>query len=324
MPILSSSYISPVWLQGGHMQTVFPSLFRKASPLHFTREVIELPCNDVIDVDWITGVTQSTSIVIFSHGMEGNSKRKYITGMAKQFLQAGFDIVSRNCRGCSETMNKLAPMYHSGQTEDLHTLVATCIAKGYSSIILAGFSMGGNQTLKYLGELGTTAPAQLTCAVTFSVPCDLTGCAQALAQTSNALYVANFLHTLRRKVQQKHKQFPAEYPLQGLQKIRTLEQFDNRYTAPLFNYTSAKDYWQKESSLPLLASIAVPTLMVNAKNDPFLSPSCFPYPIALHSKYLYLETPQQGGHVGFTPRTGTCYWSDKRAVEFVQEIMGKK
>jgi predicted alpha/beta-fold hydrolase len=241
--------------------------------------------------------------------------------MALACVAAGWDVAARNFRACGGEMNLSPGMYHSGQTADLHCVVLHCLTCGYGRILLVGFSMGGNQILKYLGEYPAGVPEEVRGAAVFSVPCDLPGAARALDQPRNALYMRHFLGTLRDKVRLKHSLYPELYPLGGLDRIRTFAEFDQRYTAPAHGFASAEDYWEKAASLPHLAGIRVPTLLVNAANDPFLSPACFPRAVAGKNPFLTLEIPPQGGHVGFTPRTGGReYWSETRAVEFFASL----
>ena len=320
MPYLKdSSYKPPFWLMGGHLQTMYPVLFRKKPKMVSSREILSTPDGDriLLDIALAENNGRSKDVAILSHGLEGDSRRKYILGMGRAFLKRGVDVVARNFRCCGGEMNALPGMYHSGQTEDIQTVVNFCLKRGYKRIFLLGFSMGGNQVLKYLGEPEGRLPVQIAGAVVFSVPCDLTGCAKTLDMPSNRVYMEYFLRSLRVKIREKNRLYPELYPLQGLDDMKTFAEFDNRYTAPVHGFTSAADYWEKASSLPFLHKITVPTLLVNAKNDPFLSESCFPVALAKSHEHLFFEMPGQGGHVGFVPRHGSRYWSERRAVQFL-------
>ena len=319
MPYLStSSYKAPFWLPGGHIQTIFPNLFRKEEPVSMQRTRIPTPDGDEICLDTALSASNPARIaVILSHGLEGDSSRHYIAGMCRVFTAMGWDCAARNFRSCGGEMNKTEIMYHSGDTDDLHTVVEHCLGLGYNHLLLVGFSMGGNQVLKYLGEQPFRVPAAVRAAVTFSVPCDLPGAAVQLGKLRNRVYMRYFMKTLREKVRIKHAQFPYLYPLKGLDRITTFAEFDERYTAPIHGFSSAEDYWRRASSLPYLHRIRIPTLLVNARNDPFLSPRCSPVSIAENSPVFFLETPSDGGHVGFTSALGDgSYWSELRAVNF--------
>lgn len=319
MPHLDASdYRPPVWLPGGHAQTIFPALFRTIGKLPFKRVRIDTPDHDHFDLDILScGQKPARGAVILSHGLEGDSRRKYIRGMCRALAGLGWDCVARNFRACGGAINKASCMYHSGETGDLRLTVDYCLKAGYERVLLVGFSMGGNQTLKYLGEDPDQVPPQVAGAAAFSVPCDLVGSARELARPANAVYMLYFLRTLRMKVRLKHASYPDLYPLKGLEAISSFKEFDDSYTAPVHGFASAEDYWRKSSSLQFLSGIRVPTLLVNAWNDPFLSPECYPTDIARKSRFLTLETPAHGGHVGFVPPFGQeMYWSEQRAAQF--------
>lgn len=327
MPCLqTSTYQAPKWLPSGHSQTIFPSLFRRVPQVAFTRGKLTTSDGDFIILDRHTvdghrDGGEPKTVVLLSHGLEGNSRRKYMRGMCLAFAAQGWDCLSRNFRACGGQMNLTPGMYHSGQTEDLHTVINHCLDLGYERVLLVGFSMGGNQTLKYLGEDPGRVPPQVAGAVVFSVPCDLPGAAVVLDEPRNAVYMRYFLRTLRQKVRLKHPLFPELYPLDGLDGMRTFAEFDERYTAPVHGFSSALDYWQKAACLPHLHRIQAPTLLVNAGNDPFLSPECYPVAVAEKSARFFLEIPEEGGHVGFSSPLGIKpYWSETRAVEFFRGL----
>lgn len=317
MPIITaSSYRAPLLLQQGDLQTMFPVLFRPDPAAVLERERLELADGDFLDLDWCSGNTGSRPLVIVSHGLEGNSRRKYVTGMLRAALDNGFDAMARNFRGCSEEPNRLPKMYHSGETEDLHEVVRHA-ARHYEDIYLVGFSMGGNQTLKYLGEDPARVPAQVKGAACFSVPCDLPSSSWRISEPRNRVYLKYFLLSLNRKMVEKAKRWPRLFDTANMHTIHTFEDFDDRFTAPLHGFDSAMDYYEKSSCLPHLGGIRVPTLLVNAANDPFLTPECYPRDIAQSSDHLVLETPASGGHVGF-PAINPInrYWSEERAMAF--------
>lgn len=319
MPIARhSTYRAPRWLPGAHAQTIFPPLFRRMERLPFFRSRLETPDGDCIDIDTLlAGPAPGKTAIILSHGLEGDSRRKYIRGMYRVFAALGWDCVSRNFRACGGALNRLPGMYHSGQTDDIHCVVRHVLDAGYEAVALVGFSMGGNQTLKYLGEEPDKVPPAIKAAVAFSVPCHLPGAARELDRPGNAVYMRYFMRTLRKKVRLKHELYPDMYPLEGLERIRTFAEFDNRYTAPVHGFSSAADYWERAACLPHLGRIRVPTLLVNARNDPFLSPQCYPVRAAEQNAALTLEMPEEGGHVGFCSRLGPgAYWSEERAAAF--------
>jgi predicted alpha/beta-fold hydrolase len=315
MPLMSeSSYKRPNWLFNGHLETIYPSLFRTVNIQNPVRERIETPDNDFLDLDWYR--SGSDRLVIISHGLEGNSRRPYMLGMAREFILRGFDVLSWNFRGCSEELNKSIIFYHSGATYDLDTVVAHA-NKSYGEINLVGFSLGGNLTLKYLGEKQSTNP-KLKKAVAVSVPLDLAKSCEKISTGENIIYSKRFLTTLKEKVMRKSDMFPGQIPVELLRRTLTLRQFDDFFTGPLHGFSDAAEYYDVNSSLQFLDRIEIPTLVLNARNDPFLSDTCFPVQLANRLDLVHFEFPRHGGHVGFVgPSTEKSYYSELRAVEFI-------
>src|SRR5216684_6289525 len=259
MPLVTNStYRCPWLLSNGHLQTLWPSLARRVRVVAYRRERIETPDGDFLDLDWAKNGSQR--VAVLAHGLEGDSKRHYMLGMANALVKRGWDAVAWNARGCSGEPNRVLRFTHSGATEDLQTVIShvtsTC---DYSKISLIGFSLGGNLTLKYLGERGQELDPRIKAAVAFSVPCDLQSSSIQLAKPLNWIYMQ-----------------------------------------------------------PFLGDIQVPTLLVNARNDPFLADPCYPIEEAQANASLHLEMPVTGGHVGFGGfNSGGEYWSETRAVPFL-------
>ena len=320
MPLIEpSSYLAPSWLPGGHLQTIWPALFRPIGKVPARAERLELDDGDFIDLAW-SGASASR-LAILSHGLEADRHTGYIRGMAAALVRRGWDVLTWNFRGCGGEPNRLLRMYHSGATEDLHAIVTHALAHHPARAIdLIGFSLGGNLTLKYLGERPADLSPRLHRAVAFSVPCDLACSSHKLSIPSNRLYMERFLIAMRAKIHAKKKLFPDELDLAGLRRVRTFQQFDDRYTAPIHGFRDAADYWQRNSCRQFLPHITLPTLLINAANDPFLGPACYPRQEAAASPFLHFESPQTGGHVGF-PTFGNSgeYWSETRAAAFLGE-----
>ncbi|MDX5442428.1 MAG: alpha/beta fold hydrolase, partial [Hymenobacteraceae bacterium] len=300
MPVLdTSAHKSPFYLFNGHMQTIVPALFRTVEGVEYVRERIETPDKDFLDLDWSR--IGSDKLVVLSHGLEGDAGRPYIKGMVKAMNAAGADALAWNYRSCSGELNKLLRSYHMGVTDDLHYVITHALqSKKYKEVFLIGFSAGGNITLKYLGEAPQNVPSLVKRAVVFSVPVDLKSGAEHLAKLQNRVYLNRFLKTLRAKMAQKAQQLPGQLDITDYEKLTTFEQFDNRFTAPIHGFKDAEDYYARCSSKQFLPHIEIPTLVVNAQNDPFLSKECFPFQEAARNPHVFLEVPEQGGHVGFT------------------------
>lgn len=318
MPLIETShYRAPYWLPGGHLQTIHPALCRRVARVTTTAERMELPDGDFIDLEWLA--EGRPKLAILSHGLEADARTGYMQGMAAALVRRGWDVLAWNFRGCSGEPNRLLRMYHSGATEDLQVVVRHAMDRHRAeSIDLIGFSLGGNLTLKYLGELGAEVPKRLHRAVTFSVPCDLACSCRRLSRPANRLYMERFLRSLRKKIHDKCLKFPGDLDASGLARIRTFREFDDRYTAPLHGFRDARDYWERNSCRRFLSQIRLPNLLVNALNDPFLGPGCYPREEAAASDRFHLETPLTGGHVGFAGMAASGeYWSEKRAIEFL-------
>ncbi|MFQ3598911.1 MAG: alpha/beta fold hydrolase [Chloroherpetonaceae bacterium] len=325
MPILERSTYQPPswWVSGGHLQTIIPALFRKVVSSPYKRERITTPDGDFLDCDWLYAANKASSrkLAVISHGLESNSLRPNVIGMARAFSLCGYDALAWNFRGCSGEPNRLARAYHSGATEDLYAVLEHVVVH-YDEIYLIGFSLGANLTLKYLGEQRHSLSPKIKKAVVFSVPCDLAASSTQISRFSNRLYERRFLKSLRQKIEQKATLFPNEISLEPYLKkqIKTLRDFDDCYTAPLHGFQNADDYYAKCSSKPLIASITIPTLIINAKNDVFLPASCYPFEEAKASDVVFLETPESGGHLGFLTEAQShgLYWSEMRALGFIE------
>jgi uncharacterized protein len=319
MPIVGSLFRPPFFLRNGHLQTILPLLLPRRFQVVYQRERLELDDGDFLDLDWIRA--GSDKLAILSHGLEGCSED--CRGMATLLRWAGWDVLAWNYRGCGGELNRFARFYHSGDTADLDELIRFA-ATAYSQIALIGVSLGGNLTLKYLGE--RIPHPSVTGAVAVSVPVDVTSSAVALdARWSNRLYLHRFIRSLLAKVEQKAVSFPDQYDMRGSRSIRTFRQFDDRFTAPIHGFRDAADYWRQSSSLQFLRGINVPTLLLNARDDPFLTPECFPYSDAKQNAYLFLETPESGGHVGFIDlANGLERWCERRVIEFLATVAVRK
>lgn len=264
------------------------------------------------------------------HGLESNAQAGYIRGMARALRTAGWDVLAWTFRGCGREPNRLARFYHAGETDDLRAVVAHGAAsRTYPAVALVGFSLGGNQLLKYLGEAPPPHHPAVVGAAAFSVPVDLTASARALDERrSNRLYRRLFLRSLTAKVRAKSGRFPDQFDVTGLRRMRRFAEFDDRYTARLHGFRDADDYWTRSSSRPDLAGIRVPTLLVNARDDPFLpAPECFPFAEAEANPCLFFEAPAHGGHVGFVDGRDLAglarTWAERRAVEFLGEVAAR-
>lgn len=322
MPIITPTYTPKFYLKNGFISTVYSGLVRRVNGVGQTRERIALNDGDFIDLDWSFSKEKTKKLIILLHGLEGNAQRPYMTGTAKLFNNNTVDAVCINFRGCSGVANLKYRSYHSGATDDLIEVIQHIIStKIYSEIYLKGFSLGGNVVLKYLGE-GNPIPKQIKAAVAVSVPCYLKGSAKELHTFKNRLYHDRFKKHLIDRLKLKQKQFPNILSEEAIKSIKTLKDFDDVYTSKAHGFKDAFDYYETCSSLQFLKNINIPTLIINALNDSFLSPECYPVKEAKHNPNLYLEMPKYGGHVGFIDKN-SVYYNERRALGFIKSMLKK-
>jgi predicted alpha/beta-fold hydrolase len=307
-----------------HIQTVIPSVFRKVNEVSYSRERINTPDGDFLDLDWSR--VGSNRLCVVLHGLEGNADRAYVRGMVRMLNQQGWDAMALNFRSCSGEPNLKPRFYHSGDTGDIRYVLRMLEERGeYESFGLVGFSLGGNVTLKYLGEAPDQVIDSLRIAAAISVPVDLAGASVMIDKPgfNRAVYAGRFLRHLNKKVEAKKTILPPSLLHQP--PATSLGDFDDKYTAPLHGFTDAADYYAQSSSLQFLQNIQIPALLINAQNDPFLSKTCFPEEQALSNRHFHIDFPKQGGHVGFWDQgklSGMLY-SERKVREFFGEVMAK-
>ncbi|WP_317173682.1 YheT family hydrolase [Olleya marilimosa] len=305
--------------RNGHISTIYSGVLRKVEGVTQKRERITLPDTDFIDLDWSYAGNKTKQLLVVLHGLEGNAQRHYMLGSAKMANQNNMDAVCVNFRGCSGEVNKTFQSYHSGKTDDLASVIKHITTQfDYDTIYLNGFSLGGNVILKYLGET-SDLPKQIKAAVTVSVPVYLKGSLEQLMSSKNYVYSKKFLRNLRSKLVEKQQLFPQKINNQDLSAVKTLKDFDDVYTSKAHGFKDAYDYYEQSSSLQYLKHISIPTLLINAQNDSFLSKECYPIKEAEQNANFYLEMPKYGGHVGFYDEQNT-YYSEKRMLQFITNL----
>jgi predicted alpha/beta-fold hydrolase len=318
MPLVSSTFEPPVLFRNTHFSTIYSAKLRPSPRLIQQRERMQLADGDFMDIDWSFAEKPSQKVAILLHGLEGNAQRIYIKGQAKILNQNGWDAAAVNFRGCSGEANISYQSYNAGKTDDLEATINFILKKDtYTEIALVGFSLGGNLLLKYLGERASF-PKEIKKAVAISTPLSLKGSLESLNVFSNWVYRNSFLLNLRKKYKSKMKNFPEKMTTSDYKKITSLFEFDNLYTAPAHGFKNALEYYEKNSSLQFLPNIEIPVYILNAENDSFISPACYPTKLASKMKNLHLEIPKYGGHVGFH-QTNKMYYSEERTVQFLTE-----
>lgn len=319
MPVVTSAYKAPIFFKNGYVSTVYSGLFRTVKGVEQERERIILTDGDFLDLDWSFASQTTDKLLILMHGLEGNGQRPYMLGIAKLFNENGYDAVCVNFRGCSGEDNLFYRSYHSGATEDLNDIISHILStRKYKSIFFHGISLGGNLLLKYLGEMNSI-PGEIKAAIAVSVPCDLYGSCKELHALKNKPYHDNFKSYLVKKLRVKQKNHTDKLSVEEINSIKTLKDFDDVYTSKAHGFENALDYYEKASCLQFLPNINTPTLILNALNDSFLSPECYPVKEAKENKELFLEMPNHGGHVGFH-LPGGFYYNEKRALEFIEQL----
>ncbi len=319
MPKVASDYNPPLFFKNGHFATIYSGIIRSVNGVVQKRERLPLSDGDFLDLDWSDSVIPSDKLVILLHGLEGDGQRPYISGSAKILNQNGYDACAVNYRGCSGEPNTKYRSYHSGATEDLLEVIEHILnTRDYKELYLKGFSLGGNLLLKYLGE-GNSIPKEMKGAVAVSVPCSLHSSCEQLLSAKNVLYAQRFKKNLLDKLRQKQQMFPDKISDDDIKQIKTLKDFDDVYTSKAHHFDDALDYYEKCSSKQFLSGVAVPSLIINALDDSFLGPACYPYKETNQNPYLYLETPKYGGHVGFWGKNNITY-TEKKAVDFFNTL----
>lgn len=322
---MSNQSFKPAWwLRNSHLQTLWPCVIRKRKlkpELTLERERLELPDGDFIDLDWINK-HESGPVIILLHGFEGSINSHYAKGMLNAIHENGWRGVFMHFRGCSGEHNRLSRGYHSGETNDLSYVVKVLQSREeHTPFAAIGYSLGGNVLLKWLGETGKSNP--LKAAIAVSVPFELNKAANRIEYGFSRLYQWYFLRCLRWRLLKKFERVPSPIDPAFLQSVSRMRDFDNAFTAPLYGFRDADDYYSSASSRQYLRFIQVPTLLVHAKDDPFMTADVIPAPEEL-SPFVKLEVTEKGGHVGFV--TGRfpwrpVYWLEERTPQFFREFL---
>ena len=322
MPLLKSSYQAPHFCGGAHFQTIYPSFFMKEQDVDYDRERFDTPDGDYLYFDWAKcdHPSPAKELIIVSHGLCGGTHRHYALSLVHAFRRCHIDCLCWNYRGTGRVDNQLAKVTTNNATYELQWVIDHAIAKGYQNIYLAGFSMGANLTLLHLGREAEAIPPQVRGAAVVCATMDGPACINNLATRLGGIYQWHFLKPLRRRMMDIHRKHP-EVNIDGLDQIKSFQQFDNRFTAPIMGFRDAQDYYRTSSSYPWLKNIQLPTLIINPANDPFLGGQCFPRDLAAKMPNLYLEIPPNGGHCGFITPKDQEWWPAQRIRQFVLETI---
>ena len=310
---------APWWLAGSHAQTVYASLFAPAPEVAMRRERWDTPDGDFVDVDFVDGPADAPWLHLF-HGLEGSSRSRYARILMASAREHGWRGSVLHFRGCSGEMNRLPRAYHSGDTNEIDWVLRRVrTLAGGAPLHAVGVSLGGNAFAKWLGETAGDACGIVDRAATVCAPFDLMAAGEALGHGFGLVYSRHFLTTLKKTALAKLERHPGLFDANAVRRARTLRDFDNVVTAPLHGFRDTDDYWTRASAKPWLSSIAVPTLLVNARDDPFLPESALPTEREV-SPAVKLEFTRKGGHVGFVsgPFPGNIGWLPRRIFHFLE------
>ena len=315
----TGEYVAPWWLPGGHLQTIYARTLAKHYTVYFRRERWETPDQDFIDLDWLDQEAADGKLVVLFHGLEGGSQSHYARALMEKVRDHGWCGVVPHFRGCSGEANRLARSYHSGDSREIDWILRRLKSENpRRAICVVGVSLGGNMMLKWLGEEGVAARSIVERTVAVSVPMDLAAAARALDSGVKSLfYTSHFLNLLRPMALAKIAAHQLAIDARAIRASLTFREFDDLFTAPVHGFKDAVDYWTRASSKPWLREIKVPTLLINARNDPFLPESALPSAAEV-SAAVTLEYPKSGGHVGFVSGNfpGNLNWLAERIIEF--------
>ena len=312
-------YRAPAWLRGGHAQTIWPTLLRLPAP-PLSRERVEIGDGDFWDFDWLAApAAPGAPLVVLFHGLEGSAASPYARALFGHLAALRWRGVVPHFRGCAGEPNRLPRAYHSGDHTEAAAILAAIRARiaADTTVFAVGISLGGSVLLNWLGRQGRDAAGTVRAAATVSAPLDLSAAGYAIGVGANRIYTHYFLRTLKPKALALAARFPGLLDAKRVRSVRSMWEFDDAVTAPLHGFAGADDYWTRGSSKPWLARIAVPTLVLNAKNDPFIPAASLAHDGDV-SAAVTLEQPAGGGHVGFvTGRApGRLDWLPRRLTRF--------
>jgi predicted alpha/beta-fold hydrolase len=320
LPRQAREYRAPHWLPGGHAQTIYASRLRLPAP-RLRRERVDAPDGDFWEFDWLDGDARAPLTVLF-HGLEGSARSHYARALLRALARQGRAAVVPHFRGCGGTPNRRPRAYHSGDHEEIAALLAAVRERvgGARPLYAVGVSLGGSALLNWLGRAEHRGRDMLVAAAAVSAPLDLTAAGIAIGQGFNRVYTRHFLASLKPKSLRMAARFPGTLDVARIRAARTLYEFDEVVTAPLHGFAGADDYWRRASSKPWLRAVRVPTLVLNARNDPFIPASSLAAKGEV-SDAIVLEQPAAGGHAGFPggPFPGHVGWLPGRLIHFLED-----
>ena len=319
MPLINySSYNQSVSFlhKHKHISTIYAGMFKKFPTPDYKREILELQDGDFLAIDY--NLKNTNKAIILCHGLEGNSQRTYMNSCATYFLQRNFSVFAWNNRSCSGEMNRLPRLYHHAAIEDLDAVIQFALTK-VDEVYLIGYSMGGAQTLNYLGRTNNINE-RIKAAIAISVPIEVKSSVESLKKGFNKVYMKNFTNDLIPKLKYKAEQFPELLNWDKIKDIKGFDDLDDYFTAPLHGFKNRDDYYFKVSPARSITNITKPVLIINALDDPFLGEDCYPKEFAKNSTTVYLEIPKYGGHCAFPMKNVPHSYAEIRAFTFIESL----
>lgn len=319
MPVIkNSSYNGSVSFlhKHKHISTIYAGMFKKFPSPNYTREILELQDGDFLAIDYTLKNPQKA--IILCHGLEGNSQRTYMNSCATYFLERDFSVFAWNNRSCSGEMNRLPRLYHHGTIDDLDAVIQFALSK-VEEIYLMGYSMGGAQTLNYLGRT-KNVNNRIKAGIAISVPIEVKSSAASLKKGFNRVYMKNFTYDLIPKLKYKAEQFPELLDWKKIKDIKGFDDLDDNFTAPLHGFNDREDYYYKVSPARNITNITTPVLIINALDDPFLGADCYPVATAKNNAFIHLEMPKFGGHCAFPMKNNVHSYAEIRAFSFITSL----
>ena len=320
MPYIENSpYKTDLIFQNGHISTIYSGIIRRLDAPNYVRERLKLPDGDFLLLDKYVQPNDNDTAVLICHGLEGDSRKNYNNACANYFIEKDISVFAWNNRSCGGEMNLLPNLYHHGSIEDLNYVINHICEAGFKNIYLVGFSLGGDQILNYLGK--STPPPQVRAAVAISAPFQLRSSAEKLQEGLSKIYLSRFIRKIKNKIASKAMQFPEIVPIDAAKYIKNFDDVVTRFIIPVHGgYNDLNNYYLKASPGNSVEGIKLPILVINAWDDPILGKDDRPIQMAHQHNYLFLETPNHGGHCAF-PFSKHPY-SVIRAHEFFREMGG--
>jgi uncharacterized protein len=324
-------YVAPAALRNGHRMTVFawarPRRFPSLPPAADRVFAVAPKARVLARCHWHASPRSHPTLLLL-HGLEGSADAHYMRGIASKAWSRGFNVVRLNQRNCGDTDHLSEGVYHSGLTSDPMAVVRELVEDdGLPSIVVTGYSLGGNLTLRMAGEYGREAPSALNAFAAVSPTLDLAACVAALERAPNFIYQWNFMRDLKRRIRRKAELYPHLYPTEPLRRLRTVRHFDDAYTAPMSGFRDAADYYHRASALRVIDRIALPTLIITADDDPFIPVEQFRDPAVTGNPRVQVIITRHGGHCGFIgAKAGAAddgYWAERTLVRFAEQVTAR-